>query len=136
MVSGGSGKGYHVTDVTVTTFEGGGYGEPGTRNIFKKLYFRLRAYFTHKKRIKLGVEGELSKIQEEFHELSDAHGQQKGFFSIVECADLVTTVGMFSWKQYRVPFLLVVLFAYLRKPYKAIRNPILKRLYGKRSKWI
>ena len=100
------------------------------------LYKKLRAYFTHKKQIKLGVEGELSKIQEEFNELADAHSQDKAFFSIVECADLVTTVGMFSWHKYRVPLLVVVLFAYLRKPYKAIRNPILRRMYGNRKEWI
>lgn len=101
-------------------------------NIYKK----LRKYFTHKKKIKLGVEGEFSKINEEYHELADAYSQKKNFFTIVECADLVTAVGAFSWHQCKIPFLVIILFAYLRKPYKWIRNPILRMMYGKRKEWI
>lgn len=99
-------------------------------NQIKNLY----QYFRHRTPIKLGVEGELSKIQEEFDELTDAYNQNKKFFTAVECADLISSVGMFSSKKIGVPLLLIIIFAYIRKPYKWIRNPILHKIYGKRKK--
>lgn len=98
------------------------------------MFQKLKDYFRHRRVIPLGKEGEFSKIKEEVIELMDAHEQGKKYFTFVECADLITSVGAFSWKQCRVPFLLVVLFAYIRKPYKWIRNPILRWKYGKRPK--
>jgi hypothetical protein len=83
-------------------------------------------YFKHKINIPLGVEGDVSKIVEEFTEMIDTTNQNKSLFTIVEAADLITTVGAFTWKGYKVPFLFIVLFAYLRKPYKWVRDPILR----------
>jgi len=93
----------------------------------------LYRYFRHRTPIELGIEGELSKIREEFDELTDAYNQNKKFFAAVECTDLISSVGMFSYKKIGVPLFMIIIFAYIRKPYKWIRNPILHKIYGKRS---
>lgn len=101
--------------------------------ILKKLIKSLKQYFTHKNRIPLGVDGEFSKIREEYLELEDAHEQKKAYFTIIECADLITSVGSFSWRQYKIPFFLIIVLAYIRKPYKWIRNPFLRLKYKTRK---
>jgi len=97
----------------------------------KRLYVKFRSYFTHVDKIPLGKSGEFSKVKEEYLELQDAYKQDKKFFCVVESADLITVIGEFTWKQYKVPLLFIILFAYLRKPYKWIRNPFLRRKYAK-----
>lgn len=103
--------------------------------MIKLVYRKLRSYFRHGALIPLGKEGEISKIEEEYLELKDAVSQNKPFFSVIECADLITAVGTFSWNKFKVPFIVIILFAYIRKPYKWLRNPFLRRKYGKRKKY-
>lgn len=94
-----------------------------------KFIEKLKDYFKHTIDIPIGKSGEFSKVTEEYMELMDAYSQGKKYFTVVEAADLVTVLGEFTRKKFKVPLILVVLFAYLRIPYKWIRNPFLRRKY-------
>lgn len=75
--------------------------------------------FRHSKFIKQGVKGEISKIHEEIEEFEDANTK---LWKLVELTDIVLATSQVSRRQFRVPFLLIVIFAYLRWVYKPIRN--------------
>ena len=83
----------------------------------------------HSEDITLGIRGEISKIDEEVAELKDVQNISGGFWaSIIECADIVESVGQFSWKKYCVPLPFVFLLVVVRWPYKRLRNLILDLL--------
>lgn len=81
--------------------------------------------YRHINVIKFGQKGEISKIDEELDELKDAYQHSTQFHSIIESADIIESVGQFTWKQYDCPLIFVVIFCYIRKPYKILRNVIL-----------
>lgn len=89
-------------------------------------------YFKHKIHIAQGTHGEFDKISEEYLELADAFTQKKKVFSILEAADLVAVTGEFTWRQFKVPLILIVILCYLRKPYKLVRNFYMRTMYGPR----
>lgn len=52
----------------------------------------------HKVKIKKGVNGEYSKIREEFDELTDAHQQENSILEICELCDLIGAIEMYANK--------------------------------------
>ncbi len=80
----------------------------------------------HKRQIPIGQKGDISYIEEELTELIDAREQDvNNIWPLIEASDVIGAVGKFTWKQYRVPLIVIVLLAYIRKPYKLVRNFIL-----------
>ena len=86
--------------------------------------------WNHVNHIPPGVKGELSKINEEHHELIDAHENSTNIHTIIEAADLIESVGQFAYKQLNVPLFVIIGITYLRKTYKPVRN-ITRDLLGK-----
>jgi hypothetical protein len=82
----------------------------------------LRMRYKHKKDIPLGAKGEYSKINEEIHELEDAIDSRDRGFVVIESADVIEAIGMYTWRQYKIPLFLVVILCYCRKIWKPIRN--------------
>lgn len=82
-------------------------------------------YFQHKTLTVQGKAGTITKVSEEYEELMDAHSQEKPLFCIIESADIINALGQFTFWQYRVPLIFVVLLCYLRKPYKWTRRLLL-----------
>ena len=81
--------------------------------------------YKHISPIKMGVKGELSYIQEELDELTDAHKQNCKLWEIIEGADVILALDKFLWRKHHIPLILVILLAYIRFIYKPIRNKIL-----------
>lgn len=96
---------------------------------------KLKAYFTHKAKIPIGEYGKFSKVTEEYIELMDAHSQGKKYFTVIEASDLIDVTGRFTWKECRTPLLVIVLFCYIRRLYKLVRNPFLIRYLKKQNRW-
>jgi hypothetical protein len=55
----------------------------------------------HNKKIKKGVYGEFSKIQEEFEELQDAIEQNNPIMELCECSDLIGAIEAYC-KKYNI----------------------------------
>jgi hypothetical protein len=87
-------------------------------------------YFSHVQRIKSEKKGTIEKIAEEYTELIDASAQGKKIFSVFEACDLICATGAFTFRQFRVPLVFLIVLAYIRKPYKIIRKPFLDYFYG------
>lgn len=56
----------------------------------------------HLLKIEKGVVGELSKIQEEFHELLDAHEQEDKILEICELSDLIGAIEEYSELKFNI----------------------------------
>jgi hypothetical protein len=56
----------------------------------------------HKKKIKKGILGEFSKIQEEFDELSDSIEQEDKVLQICELTDLIGAIEEFSQNNFNL----------------------------------
>jgi len=80
----------------------------------------------HSGHIPLGVRGEISKIEEELAELKDVQtAEHSAVISIIECADIIESVGQFSLKKFYIPLTVIFIFAVIRRPYKILRNIVL-----------
>lgn len=90
--------------------------------------------YNHKVKINLGKKGDISYIQEELDELSDAHIQNVKQWQLIESADVIIAIGKFSQKHLKLPLLLVIILAYIRMVYKPIRNKILDLMKVQKSK--
>ena len=88
--------------------------------------------YRHKNKIVTGEAGELSKIDEELSELKDVEQNHPKpyIMRIIECSDIIESVGSYTFRKNKIPLFLVVLICYLRKLYKPIRNVVLD-IYGK-----
>lgn len=69
-----------------------------------------------------GVQGEISKVREEYVELKDADKQQDWLFQVIEASDLIYAVRSYGWKQLRIPLFVLYLFALVRRPWKWYRD--------------
>jgi hypothetical protein len=76
--------------------------------------------FKHTVDIPCAPRGTLDKCQEELAELQDAHSQNNRWHSVIEAADLINSTYTFVWRQYRVPFFVVVGIAMLSGLYKPV----------------
>jgi hypothetical protein len=76
--------------------------------------------FKHRRTIQKGKRGTLAKCREELDELEDAHEQGNRWHSVIEAADLVNSAYSFVWREYRVPFFIVIAIALLTGIYKPI----------------
>jgi hypothetical protein len=56
----------------------------------------------HTKKIKRGVYGEFSKIQEEFDELIDARQQNNPIMELIELSDLIGSVEAYTTKHFNI----------------------------------
>ena len=84
--------------------------------------------FKHTRKIERGTRGTLSKCKEELEELEDAHLQKSRWHSVVEAADLINSTYTFIWKEYRVPFFVVIPIALMTGIYKPIVR-LLKKIF-------
>ncbi len=71
-----------------------------------------------------GIKGELSKIDEEVAELKEAHDNRWRWLKIIESSDVVEATCQYSWRQNRVPAIVLFILYYFRRPYKFARNKI------------
>lgn len=87
--------------------------------------------FHHRRKITKGIRGTLSKCREELEELEDAHEQKNRWHTAIEAADLINSTYTFVWREYRVPFFLVIALAMMTGIYK----PMVRffRKYSKRK---
>ena len=76
--------------------------------------------FRHTREIPKGARGTLSKCREELEELEDAHHQGHRWHSVIEAADLINSTYTFVWREYRVPFFVVIAVALLTGVYKPV----------------
>ena len=74
--------------------------------------------FQHSMKIPRGTQGELDKIKEEYYELTDAHHQNDYLFKLVETSDLMYAIARYSWKQLKIPFVVMCFFTGVRQIYK------------------
>ncbi len=81
--------------------------------------------FKHSISIPSGTPGRFDKVTEEYQELADARNQGDHLFQAIEAADLILATGQFALRQLGVPLFALVIFAYLRIPYKKVRRLIL-----------
>lgn len=56
----------------------------------------------HKRKITKGIVGEYSKIREEYQELDDAHEQNIPVLELVECADLIGAISLYTLNKYNI----------------------------------
>lgn len=73
-----------------------------------------------------GVNGEFSKVTEEYLELQDAIDQKNAPLTFVEGCDVVDATLRFQAKRFWMPGFVVFALVYLRRLYKPFRN----RLYN------
>jgi len=85
----------------------------------------MTSMFKHYSKITRGKRGEISKINEELEELSDAYSNSSKIHQIIECSDIIESVGQLTRKQYKIPLCIMLFLVYLRSPYKIVRNKIL-----------
>lgn len=64
--------------------------------------------------------GTFGKCREELEELYDADRQGNCFHVVIEAADLVNATYTYVWKQYRIPFFVIILIALMTGVYKPI----------------
>jgi hypothetical protein len=76
--------------------------------------------FTHTREIPRAARGTLAKCDEELAELKDADSQHNRWHTVIEAADLINSTYTFVWRQYRVPFFVVIAIALLSGIYKPI----------------
>lgn len=86
--------------------------------------------YKHTRPIEKGKRGTLSKCREELEELEDAHLQKNRWHSVIEAADLINSTYTFIWKEYKVPFFVVIPIALLSGVYKPVVR-LLKRIFRK-----
>ncbi len=85
-------------------------------------------FFTHIRTIQKGTRGTLSKCREELEELEDAHLQKNGWHAAIEAADLINSTYTFIWKEYRIPFFIVIAIALFTGFYKPVSRVLRKLL--------
>jgi hypothetical protein len=56
----------------------------------------------HQQQIPKGVVGEVSKIQEEYSEFLDAHEQDNPVMELVELADLIGAIDLYTKKKFQI----------------------------------
>lgn len=65
----------------------------------------------HEKKIKKGIFGELSKIEEELEEAKDAEDQNLDVMLLIELSDIVGAVEGVSMKKFNMPIEQLLAFA-------------------------
>jgi phosphoribosyl-ATP pyrophosphohydrolase len=76
--------------------------------------------------IEKGARGTLFKCKEELQELEDAHEQKNKWHVVVEASDLINSTYTFVWREYKIPFFVVIMIASCTGLYKPIAR-FLKR---------
>lgn len=83
--------------------------------------------------VRLGKRGEVSKIEEELDELRDFVSRKVNpFLVLVECADIIESVGQFSRRRHCCPLVVVYLLCVVRAAWKPLRDLWLNR-HGNRK---
>lgn len=90
--------------------------------------------YEHTRVIKKGPRGTLDKCKEELEELEDAHLQKNRWHSVIEAADLINSTYTFIWKEYRVPFFIVISISLLSGIYKPVVRFLKKRIKTQNGK--
>jgi hypothetical protein len=74
--------------------------------------------FKHKVKIIKHPRGTIGKCEEELAELKDADVQGNKLHVIIEAADLINSTYTFVWRNYKVPFFVVIFAALMTGIYK------------------
>lgn len=93
---------HEKTDVVYPLDEFQGPNYKWETNLGNYAAYESNNYGYHKRKIKKGVLGELSKIREEFEELEDALAQNNPVMSLVELSDLVGAIEAYIENNHKI----------------------------------